>query len=327
MGTYPALAFLSCMAQPAAKLKTSRNSLVFSHLRSAWRYALERDSSARRHEVWPDDIFLVSFPKSGNTWIRFLLANLMNPDKPVGFANIESVVPDIAVFPRGDFRKLARPRLIKSHDCFDPRYRRVIYIIRDPRDVAVSIYHYAKKVKNIDDSFSLEAFVKRMLVAGRSYNGTWGEHAGSWLVNATNIAEFGPSGARRPHSDRPAQLRVDAPGARGHGREFLLVRYEDLLQDTQAGLRRIAEFLGLEASPERIERAVERSSADSMRKLESAQNLEWVTTRETRKDIPFVRKAKSGQWRTGLSTSSIAEIESAWGHLMRLTGYELASIA
>jgi Sulfotransferase domain len=300
---------------------------VFSHLKSAASYARERDFSLRRHEVWPDDIFLVSFPKSGNTWTRFLLGNLMNPDKSVGFADIESVVPDIAVCPRADFRKLKRPRLIKSHDCFDPRYRRVIYIIRDPRDVAVSLYYYAKKVKNIDDSFSLEAFVKRMLVPGRSYNGTWGEHAGSWLVNATNVAEFCllDNGAR-PSLDGVARLKSDAPGARGHEREFLLVRYEDLLEDAHAGLRRIAEFLGLQASPERIEQAVARSSADSMRKMESAQNLQWATTRETRKDIPFVRQAKSGQWRTALSANSIAEIESAWGHLMRLTGYELASI-
>ena len=300
---------------------------MFGHLKSSARYALERDSSLRRHEVWPDDIFLVSFPKSGNTWIRFLLGNLMSPDKPVGFADIESVVPDIAVYPRADFREIKRPRLIKSHDCFDPRYRRVIYIIRDPRDVAVSLYYYAKKVKNIDDSFSLEAFVKRMLVPGRSYNGTWGEHAGSWLANATNIAHFClPNNGVGAHSADLAHAQTGAPGARGHGREFLLVRYEDLLEDAHAGLRRIAQFLGLETSTELIEQAVQRSAADSMRKLESAQNLQWATTRETRKDIPFVRKAKSGQWRTALSADSIAEIESAWGHLMRLTGYELASI-
>lgn len=300
---------------------------MFSQLRSAVTYTLERDHSLRRHEVWPDDIFLVSFPKSGNTWTRFLLGNLMNRDQSVGFANIERVVPDIAVCPRADFRRLSRPRVIKSHDCFDPRYRRVIYIVRDPRDVAVSLYYYAKKVKNVEDSLSLDAFIDRLFIPGRNYSGTWGEHVGSWLVNATNIAEFRLlNGGVRPHSATSPQTKIDAPGARGHGREFLVVRYEDLLQDTQAGLGRIAEFLGLETNPERIQRAVERSSADSMRKLESAQNLQWATTRETRKDIHFVREAKSGQWQTALGASSVAKIESAWGHLMRLTGYELASI-
>jgi sulfotransferase family protein len=316
------------MVSLPAKLTVLRNTFLFSQLKGAVRYAVEGEPSMRRHEVWPDDIFLVSFPKSGNTWMRFLLGNLMHPDKSVGFVDIENVVPDIAGTTRADFRRLKRPRLIKSHDCFDPRYPRVVYIIRDPRDVAVSIYYYAKKVKNIDDSLSLEAFVKqRMLVPGRSYNGTWGENAGSWLVNTMNIAEFGfeNNGASRysPSSEHSAALEA---GARGHGREFLLVRYEDLLQDAQAELYRIAKFLGFETSPERIARAVEQSSADSMRKLESKQNLQWVTTRGTRKDIPFVRKAKSGQWQTALAAESIAEIESAWGHLMRLTGYELASV-
>jgi hypothetical protein len=301
---------------------------VFSQLRSAAKYTLEREPSLRRHEGWPDDIFLVSFPKSGNTWTRFLLGNLMNHHHSVGFANIERLVPDIAVFPRADFRRLSCPRVIKSHDCFDPLYRRVIYIVRDPRDVAVSLYHYAKKVKNIEDSLPVDAFIERMFVPGRNYSGTWGEHVGSWLVNTTNIAEFSPlNGGVQPRSAPSLQTRMEAPGgARGHGREFLLVRYEDLLQDTQAGLKRIAEFLRLEANPEQIQQAVERSSADSMRKLESAQNLQWTTTRETRKDIHFVREAKSGQWMAALGANSVAKIESAWGHLMRLTGYELASI-
>lgn len=309
---------------------------MFTQLKSAVRYALERDPSPRRHEVWPDDIFLVSFPKSGNTWMRFLLGNLLHPDKSVGFVDIENVVPDIAGSPRADLRRVPRPRLIKSHDCFDPRYPRVIYIIRDPRDVAVSIYYYAKKVKNIDDSLPLDAFVQtRFLVGGRSYNGTWGEHAGSWLVNAMNIGEFGfhNNGASSrsassdpisdPTSDHRAALEA---GARAHGRELILVRYEDLLENAAAELPRITKFLGFEASPAQIARAVEQSSADSMRKLESKQNLQWATTRETRKDIPFVRKAQSGQWRTALGAGSIAQIESAWGHLMQLAGYDLVSI-
>jgi len=301
---------------------------LFGQLRSVVRYALEKDPPLRCHEVWPDDIFLVSFPKSGNTWMRFLLGNLMHPDKSVDFVDVESVVPDIAGSARAELRKVERPRLIKSHDCFDPRYLRVIYIIRDPRDVAVSIYYYAKKVKNIDDSLSLEDFIKqRFLVPGRSYNGTWGEHAGSWLINAVNIAEFGlpNNGASSHPADSEHRALLEA-GPRGHGREFLLVRYEDLLQDAPAELARIAKFLKFEASPERIQHAVEQSSADSMRKLESKQNLQWATTRETRKDIPFVRKAKSGQWQTALGAESIAAIESAWGHLMRMTGYEFASM-
>jgi hypothetical protein len=61
-----------------------------------------------------------------------------------------------------------------------------------------------------------------------------------------------------------------------------------------------------------------------MRELEKKQAHLWSSTRETRKDKPFVRSAKSGGWKAELSESSIAEIESAWGGLMRELGYELA---
>ena len=44
--------------------------------------------------ILPDDIFLVSFPKSGNTWTRFLLANLRFPDQPATWANIDRLIPD-----------------------------------------------------------------------------------------------------------------------------------------------------------------------------------------------------------------------------------------
>ena len=51
-----------------------------------------------------------------------------------------------------------------------------------------------------------------------------------------------------------------------------------------------------------------------------------VVHKETRQDKPFVRSAKAGGWKDELSEASIAEIESAWGGLMRELGYELARV-
>jgi hypothetical protein len=50
----------------------------------------------------------------------------------------------------------------------------------------------------------------------------------------------------------------------------------------------------------------------------------WSSTRETRQDKPFVRAAKAGGWKNELPEASVAEIEGAWGGLMREIGYELA---
>jgi hypothetical protein len=289
-------------------------------------YVLDRDVAGRAFHVRPDDIFLVSYPKSGNTWTRFLLGNLMNPDEAITFANVERKVPDIYAKSRKALKKLPRPRIIKSHECFDPRYRRVIYIARDPRDVALSAYHYDRKGKNIPDDFPVATYVTTRFMKTDEYFGDWGGHAGSWLVNSKNVFQIsrlkneflGTIGSWGENT-------MSWLGARGHDREFLLVRYEDLLEDTQREMTRISEFLGLYASRERIARAIELSTADNMRKLEDQQSNTWVTTRTSRKDIPFVRSATSGQWKEGLPSASVLEIEEAWGPVMQLLGYPLSS--
>ena len=62
-----------------------------------------------------------------------------------------------------------------------------------------------------------------------------------------------------------------------------------------------------------------------MRALEKLQEDKWVATKNRRKDIPFVRVAKSGGWRTDLPASCVQQIETAWGELMTTLGYEISA--
>src|SRR6516162_5372292 len=250
----------------------------------------------RNVHVFPDDVFLVSYPKSGNTWTRFLIANVVYPEKNPDFSNIDDLLPDPEGTAMRDLEHAPRPRLLKSHQYFDPRYPKVIYIVRDPRDVALSTYYFRIKRRAIADDFPLPQFVSRF-VRGDLHDGygTWFENAASWFYTR-----------------------------RGDPR-FLLVQYEALQSRAMEEMARIAGFLGLAAAPERLAFAIEQSSADRMRGLEKKQGHLWSSTRETQKDKPFVRSAKSGSWKTELSEASVAEIESAWGGLMRDMGYELSS--
>jgi hypothetical protein len=282
-------------------------------------YVLGRTAAGRLTPASEDAVFLVSFPKSGNTWIRFLIGNLTHPEERVTFANVDRIVPDIYGTTANDIRAIPPPRVFKSHEAFDPRYRRVIYIVRDPRDVAVSSYHFARKGRHIADTLPLETYVCTRFLGRDHEYGNWGDHVGSWLVNASNIAQLLEGG----NLSAGEGLRL---GARGHGRQFLLLRYEDLLENTEEELSRIAEFVGQKASPQEIRRAIAWSSADHMKKLEHQQSDQWSTTKEGRKDINFVREARSGQWKSSLSPAVVAEIEFAWGHLMRVLGYERAAV-
>ena len=97
------------------------------------------------------------------------------------------------------------------------------------------------------------------------------------------------------------------------------------MRNTETELTKVARFLNIEPTQDRIAAAVERSSAERMRILEATQGDQWVSTKNKRSDIPFVRTASSGLWKEKLPASSIAEIESAWGPLMRELGYQLTT--
>lgn len=258
------------------------------------RVVTKRQAAARGLTVYPDDTFLVSYPRSGNTWTRFLVCNLINPDDPVDFADLESRIPEIYDVTDRELRAFKRPRIIKSHESFDPRYRKIVYIVRDPRDVLLSYYEFQMKRRVITEDVGLEAFIPRFMDSEfEPKTGCWRDHVLSWTAT------------------------------RGGQSNFLLLRYEDMLADTLTESKKIAAFLGVDASPERIARAVELSTADRMRKLEKEQSKEWKETSHTRQDKPFVRKATSGGWKSALPEHCVALLESAWGNVMRAVGYEL----
>jgi len=246
----------------------------------------------RNLAVFPDDTFLVSYPKSGNTWARFLIANLIHPGEKIDFSNVNRIIPGPEVTRNRALMRTPRPRIIKSHQYFDPRYPRVIYIVRDPRDVVVSQYHFQRKRHVVADQFPLAEYVARFLTGKTSFYGSWGEHVASWLAT-----------------------RHGRPG-------FLLLRYEDMVEDTARELSKIASFLGVVATAETIAQAVERSSADRMRTLEKSQAQLFTSTKNTRLDIPFVRAAKAGGWREALPEELALQLETAWGNLIQWLGYE-----
>ena len=70
------------------------NSGIFQKATGGLKGLFGLNRGGRNFPVFPDDTFLVSYPRSGNTWTRFLIANLISHDEPVTFANIEKKIPD-----------------------------------------------------------------------------------------------------------------------------------------------------------------------------------------------------------------------------------------
>lgn len=247
--------------------------------------------AARNLTVLPADVFLVSYPRSGNTWLRFLLANALRPEPPATFATFGEVVPDI--YDESDRALLRRsePRVLKSHEPFDPRYRRVLYVVRHPADVAVSYYHYLIKMRVIPPGFDVGRFVASFVSGGLDDFGQWGDHVTGWLD------------AREGESD------------------FVLVRYEDVLDDPGEALAAAVELIGADVDDVTMAAAVERSRADELRRLERETATALPTFRGSRLEDPFIRKARAGTAAEELSPEVVTEIMDAWPKAAARVGY------
>ncbi|MEO0769367.1 MAG: sulfotransferase domain-containing protein [Cyanobacteria bacterium J06649_4] len=270
-------------------------------LKDAIKVLVGKESAARRElTVRPDDVFITSYPKSGNTWTRFLLANLLWPEGDTDFVNIEKRVPDI--YKQTDRALLAcdRPRYLKSHEYFDPRYPKILYIVRDPRSVLVSYYNYEMRWATCFNAKTTYYDFAKVFLDGKLGTfvfGNWQQNVSSWL------------------------------GVYGQKSERLCcIKYEDLLYNGPKTLSKVVDFIGLERSQQQLEQALDRSSLERMKALEKAsaqQGKQWEKSARN-KDIPFVRAGKSKEWCDVLDYKTLALIEERYGRLMVQLGYDIS---
>lgn len=234
-----------------------------------------------------DDLFLVEFPKSGVTWLTFLVANcnllLSGDEREATFFNVNDFVPDVENLRHLPGLPLSVPgyRCFKSHSPVTQRYRKVIYLVRDPRHVMVSFHAFLNGVGWWNGS------IKEMIGHPRYGIRAWVKHVSGWLDHV--------------HA----------------GTAFNLSRYEDLVDDTAGEIRRIYRMLGWTLSDKLVMEAVARSSAERMREDEAQFNAGHPAL----KNVQFVRKGKIGGPREEMPEDVRRRIEDEAGPLMARLGY------
>jgi hypothetical protein len=125
--------------------------------------------------LFSTDTFVISYPKSGNTWLRFIIANMLTKET-VTMKNVDGLVPDIYNF-KDRINQLGEPRFIKSHHAHFKSYPKTIYIYRDYRDVLISYYHFQKGLNQYEGDLS--SFIKQI-----------GSPFGKWEKHVTDALEF-----------------------------------------------------------------------------------------------------------------------------------------
>jgi hypothetical protein len=245
-------------------------------------------NALRHRSVTQADALLVSYPKSGNTWLKFMLAHALTgvatsfdaTEDAIGRVGGRTDVP--ALLPGGG-------RILKSHEAFSAGVRApgpVVYVVRDGRDVAVS--YYQQFVRRGWNPGAFSSFLPRFVAGEVDGYGAWGAHVTSWLDR------------RAPRDER-----------------LLTIRYEDLLEDPLGGLQQTLEFLGASVDAEVVEAAVEANRFEQMRRRETESAFH-----AKQGDKFFVRRGIAGEWRETFSEADIALFDGAFGGVLDRLGYE-----
>lgn len=271
-------------------------------------------------------IWLASYPRSGNTWIRLLLAQVLKDEQtPVDlnalpFANItrsRELVDDILGFESADLseQKLehlwpevchhiaathSAPLFIKSHARYPVELSQrdelaqasagVVLIVRHPADVAVSLSHFF--------DLSLDRAIEIMADPSFCYNHPPGgileslpEWTGSW---STHLRSWLKSGL-----------------------QLHLVKYEDLSADPEATLRGILAFAGLPASSSALKRATQQTALANLQMIESLTGFREAPTHQR----AFFRSGAVGHTPSLLTAAQVHALTLIHGETMKFANY------
>lgn len=246
-------------------------------------------------EIFQDDTFITSYPKSGNTWVRFFVSNLLLDDDRTDLINMDQQVPDIYKVDSAALQRMSRPRFLKSHQAYTPQYPRVLYLVRDVRAVVSSYYRQRLRMGVIPHGLPISRFTEMFVDGSIAQFGPWDKHVEGWMT-----ANAG---------------RTDS---------FLLVRYEDMVDEGPETFRKIAAFLRLPRSEQQIQEAYLRSSFNRMRALEDKAGTEWLEKRRAKDlSIPFMYSGKTNSWEQDLDAASKRILADRYGAMMAKLGYDL----
>jgi hypothetical protein len=221
----------------------------------------------------PDDIFVVTFPRSGTTLTQMILYQILT-DGEIDFEHINEWSPHFEdrISQRQNVEHLPSPRVLKSHLDYQSIPKgacKYIYVVRNGKDTAISYFHYSRTHMGFTKDFG--TFFENFLNGKYNY-GSWFEHVGQWWENRHNL-------------------------------NVLFLTYEELTSKREGAIRKIIDFCGLEVGPEKFSRIMERSSFAFMKQHEDKfDTLTWQFRELNLKTGSFIRKAQIGEWKECLSS-------------------------
>ena len=280
---------MSVQPQEPPKLKQFKGLLVPPFVSEEWMEELNS------FKLCPEDVWVVSYPKSGTTWTQQIVKLLQNGGKDDGrkitdaIPFVDSVNKDPTFYYQVNLSELPFPRAFKSHFTYDlmpcgpPNTKpcKYIYVARNPKDVGVSLFHFLQAHKVFPPDLTWSDFFPSFTNGDVGY-GSWFDHVLGWWA----------------HKDDP---------------NVLFLKYEDMKKDLAKSVKKIAEFIGCTTSKEVTEAIVKQCGFENM-KSNPQTNYSWESAFQAK---PFMRKGMVGDWKNHFTDEESAQFDTVYTDRMK----------
>jgi hypothetical protein len=251
---------------------------------------------------WNFDVYLLSYPKCGRTWVTLQIGRAISQHFGMEVPNLLklSVFGEaLAEVPHIRLTHDDQPHRKRPHELSPSREKlagkKVILLVRDPRDVIVSYYHHKSRREPLRDFWW---FQKKRKETHSRFSGTLAEFLAQDIGGFDTLLRYYAIWERARH----------ATGS------FLLLRYEDMQADPAGQLRRVLDFIGLSRITDaEVKEAVEYASFHNMRKIEAGEEVKSFKLKAGDVNDPNsykVRRGKVGGYRDELSPAQIEQLDA-----------------
>lgn len=206
-----------------------------------------------------NDTYIAAFPRSGSTWLRTILVNILEPEAHGNPDVFNARIPAVSIRNASIINRLSSPRIIMTHSCWRPSINKAVYLVRDGRDAFISSYHY--HVTREGQDMTLENYYK--LYSRETYGRTWKQHTESFLTK----------------------------GQHALGSNLLSLRFDHLKLDTLNSIKTVCAFLDIDADDISIEHAIKYASLENAKKIEQQRQGEFAD-----QNASFYRSGSTAQW-------------------------------